>query len=166
MLGDETLRRRSVTSPGPVDDAVLRQFAGYHIKRAHNVIRSDLRKRLEPLGLRISTYSCLVLIAENPDVRQSELAQALDIERPNMVTILDEMEQFGWIRRARLATDRRAYALTVTALGKRLCAKAVSLDQQHENCLLAGLTDKDKKDLIRMLNIIEDGLETQQDDRK
>ena len=82
-----------------IDDGGLRQFTGYHLKRAYNVLRSDLSRTLEPLGLRITTYSTLILIVENPGIRQSELAAVLDIERPNMVVILDDLEQRGWINR-------------------------------------------------------------------
>ena len=101
-------RTKSFTDKG------LRQFAGYHLKRAYNVLRSDLSRTLEPLGLRITTYSSLILIVENPGIRQSELASALDIERPNMVVIIDDLEQRGWINRERVKTDRRAYALYAT----------------------------------------------------
>lgn len=140
---------------GGVNDSSLRQFLGYHMKRAYNVLRSDLTKLLEPLGLRITTYSALTLIVDNPGIRQSELADALDIERPNMVLILDDLEQNGWIARERVPTDRRAYALTATPAGKRLCKKAVALDQQHEARFLSGLKSEDVGKLVHALNDIE-----------
>ena len=137
------------------DDGALRQFLGYHMKRAYNVLRSDLLKTLEPLGLRITTYSCLVLIVDNPGIRQSELALTLDIERPNMVVILDELEHRGWIKRKRVETDRRAYALFATLAGRRVCEKAVKLDQKHEARLLDGLNKAERDRLVATLGKIE-----------
>ncbi|MEP0940875.1 MAG: MarR family transcriptional regulator [Rhizobiaceae bacterium] len=125
------------------------------MKRAYNVLRSDLTKCLEPLGLRITTYSSLNLIVENPGIRQSELALALDIERPNMVVILDDLEQRGWIDRRRVETDRRAYALTATLAGKRVCEKAVAADLASENRLLRHLKTEEKKLLLMALKKIE-----------
>ena len=145
----------SPSAKSRVDDSGLRQFAGYHLKRAYNVLRSDLAKKLEPLGLRITTYSSLILIVDNPGIRQSELAAALDIERPNMVVILDDLEQKGWINRERLETDRRAYALFATLTGKRVCEKAVQQDRLHEAKVLGGLEPKEIQRLIEALNKIE-----------
>ena len=127
----------------------------WHLKRAYNVLRSDLSRTLEPLGLRITTYSTLILIVENPGVRQSELAAVLDIERPNMVVILDDLEQRGWINRERVEADRRAYALVATLSGRRVCARAVELDQEHEAKMLANLQEREINDLVAALNKIE-----------
>ena len=140
------------SAPG---DSALRQFLGYHMKRAYNVLRSDLLKALEPLGLRITTYSSLVVIVENPGIRQSELARALDIERPNLVFVLDELEQRGWINKERVETDRRAYALFATLAGSRVCEKAVALDKAHEARLLSSLDPAAYEKLIEVLNSIE-----------
>lgn len=142
---------------GVADDAGLRQFVGYHIKRAYNVVRSDLAKTLEPFGLRITTYSTLILIVENPGIRQSDLADMLDIERPNLVMILDDLEQRHWIRRERVPTDRRAYALVPTPQGKRTCAKAVAADRAHEERVFASLSADQRAHLIRLLNRVERG---------
>lgn len=125
------------------------------MKRAYNVLRSDLLKALEPLGLRITTYSSLVVIVENPGIRQSELARALDIERPNLVVVLDELEQRGWINKERVETDRRAYALFATLAGSRVCEKAVALDKAHEAHLLSSLDPAAYEKLIEVLNSIE-----------
>jgi DNA-binding MarR family transcriptional regulator len=138
-----------------VQDTSLRQFAGYHMKRAYNVLRSDLTKALEPLGLRITTYSSLILVVENPGIRQSELASALDVERPNMVVILDDLEHQGWIDRKRVETDRRAYSLYATPAGRKVCEKAIAADLRSEKRLLGRLEPKEKRLLIEALNKIE-----------
>ncbi|WP_241525549.1 hypothetical protein [Pseudophaeobacter leonis] len=40
-----------------VSDATLRQFIGYHMKRAFNVVQSDLAHTLKPFDLRMLTYT-------------------------------------------------------------------------------------------------------------
>lgn len=137
-----------------LDDA-LRQFTGYHIRRAYNALRGDLTQRLKPLGLRITTYSCLLLITQNPGIRQTELAGALDIERPNLVAILDELLRNGWIQRERMASDRRAFALNATPQGKRICKKAVLANQQNEQKILAALSERQVDTLMDALQKIE-----------
>jgi DNA-binding MarR family transcriptional regulator len=137
-----------------VTDENLRRFLGYHLKRAFNVISSDLARALEPFGLRMITYSALVLIVENPGLRQSQLADALDIERPNLVVIIDELEDRELIVRDRVPSDRRAYALRATLAGRRLCEKAIASNQTAENALLAMVGDADRAAVMRVLDSI------------
>ena len=138
-----------------VSDASLRQFVGYNMKRAFNTIHADLLKTLEPLGLRMITFSALALIVENPGLRQAKLADALAIERPNLVLVIDELEQKGWIRRVPDPHDRRAYALTVTADGERRCRKAIAVICEHEEHLLGSLGEHHREQLATWLQQIE-----------
>lgn len=142
------------TEVSSVSDKALQQFVGYHLKRAFNVIRSDLSQTLEPFGLRMITYSALALIIDNPGLRQSQLATALDIERPNLVVVIDELEQRELIVRERVPTDRRAYALQATLTGQRLCQKAIEADLAHEAELLAGISEEERKIVIKAMRMI------------
>jgi len=126
--------------PVHVSDRTLRSFHGYQIKRAFNVIQSDLNRTLKPFELRMITYTALILIVDNPGLRQSQLAEAMDIERPNLVVIIDELERCELIIRDRLPQDRRAYALKATLLGRQLCEKAVAAVQAHEEALMQGIS--------------------------
>lgn len=151
-MAESVPTKRSETG---ASDATLRRFAGYRLKRAFNVFRSDLATTLEPFGLRMMTYSTLVLIVDNPGLRPSQLAGALDIERPNMVTLLDELEQADLIQRERDPSDRRAHALTATLEGRKLCARAVAENEKREAALLAGLSDAEREIFAGALMRIE-----------
>ena len=136
-------------------DAGLRRFLGYRLKRAYNILRADMLLRLEPLGLRITTYSSLQLIIQNPGLRQSELASALDIKTSNMVAIIDDLEMRKWIKRKPEPSDRRALALFATAAGKNVCRKAELLTIETEETLLNKLTDAELNTLSTLLEKIE-----------
>lgn len=123
----------------PIDDATLRQFVGYHMKRAFNVVQADLGETLKPFELRMLTYTALVLVTDNPGLSQSQLADAMDVERPNLVVIVDELEQRELILRERVPTDRRTYALKTTLKGRQLYDAAVQAVKDHEQRLLQGL---------------------------
>lgn len=140
-------------------DAGLRRFLGYRLKRAYNTLRSDMLVRLEPLGLRITTFSTLLLIVYNPGLRQSELASALDIKTSNMVAIIDDLETRKWIKRQPVVTDRRALALFATTAGKIVCKKAEALTFENEETLLNNLTDTELNTLSKLLEKIESSSE-------
>lgn len=132
----------------------MRRFIGYRLKRTYSSIRGDLLQRLQPLDLHITTYSTLVLIVDNPGYRQSDLALALDIKRSNMVAIVDELEQRGWVRRKRAVGDRRAYALYATTSGGRVCQKALEINAKSEAELLACLNTQERRKLEFLLEKI------------
>lgn len=138
--------KRQQTQPvTDVSDETLRSFFGYRMKRAFNVVQADLAETLKPFELRMLTYTALVLVVDNPGLRQSQLADAMDIERPNLVVLVDELEDRGLILRDRVPSDRRAYALKPTLAGQRLCRKAVAAVTAHEARLMrdvdSGLRD-------------------------
>ncbi len=119
--------------------ATLDRFVGYHMKRAFNVVQADLQETLKPFDLRMLTYTALVLIADNPDLSQTQLASAMDIERANLVVIVDELESKELIVRDRVPSDRRVYALNITLKGRRLLKKSTAAVVKHEARLFAGL---------------------------
>lgn len=140
-----------------VSDETLCSFIGYHMKRAFNVVQTDLNQTLKPLGLRMVTYSALVLIVDNPGLRQSQLATALDIERANLVVIIDELEGRELITRDRVPTDRRAYALNPTLAGRRLYDRALEAVRGHERRILNGMDEETKQAVIRAMSRIRAG---------
>ncbi|MCP3970769.1 MAG: MarR family transcriptional regulator [Rhodobacteraceae bacterium] len=140
--------------PPEISDATLRRFVGYHMKRAFNVVQADLTATLGPFRLRMLTYSALVLVCDNPGLSQTRLAAAMDIERPNLVVIVDELERRGLITRDRVPTDRRAYALMPTPSGRRLCGQAIKAVEAHEARLFAGLDDTTRQTLVAVLSAL------------
>ena len=138
-----------------VGDANLRRFFGYQMKRTINTLQSDLARTLKPFGLRMLTFTALVLIVDNPGLRQSQLADAMDIERPNLVVILDELERRELITRDRVPSDRRAYALQATTLGRELHDQSVAAVTAHEARLLQGLEEETRDIVVAALKIIE-----------
>ncbi|MDU8925797.1 MarR family transcriptional regulator [Alisedimentitalea sp. MJ-SS2] len=146
-----------MTEAVSVSDATLRSFMGYHVKRAMSVLQADLNATLKPFGLRMVTYSALVMIVDNPGMRQTQLADALAIERPNLVVILDQLEERGLISRDKVPTDRRAYALNPTEQGRALCAEATDANRADEDRLLAGLSKEQRAAVIAAMNLIEQG---------
>lgn len=125
------------------------------MKRAFNVVKADLVSALKPFELRMLTYTALVLIVDNPGVRQSQLADAMDIERPNLVVIIDELEERDLIVRERVPTDRRAYALKVTLAGRQLYEKSVAAVEANEAALLDGISSETHELVMATLKQIE-----------
>ena len=145
-----------------VSDATLRGFVGYQMKRAFNVVQSDLSRTLKPFDLRMLTYTALVLIVDNPGLRMSQLATAMDIERPNLVLIIDALERRELITRDRVQTDRRAYALKATLAGRQLCDKAITAVSAHEERLLRDIDDVALATMLTAMQMIRKARQEEQ----
>lgn len=138
-----------------VSDAALRDLFGYTLKRTFNAIQADLALTLRPFELRMITFSLLAVIVDNPGLRQSQLAQVLAIERPNMVVLIDELERRELITREREPADRRAYALTCTLAGRRLYDAARTAVLAHEEQFLQQMDRDQINQIIASLRKIE-----------
>ncbi|MDD7972158.1 MarR family winged helix-turn-helix transcriptional regulator [Roseinatronobacter alkalisoli] len=134
----------------------LEAFLGYNLKRAFNAIHANLMLTLRAFDLRMVTYSALVVVVERAGLRQSQLADALGIERANTVAIVDELVNRGLISRERTPADRRAYALIPTSAGRDLCARAMAADRACEAQIKACLTQEGVRRLIADLGRIEE----------
>jgi len=143
------------TPSSAISDTTLRQFTGYGMKRAFMVIQADVTRTLEPLDLRMVTFSALAIIGDNPGLSQTQLAGALAIERPNLVVIVDELERRDLVSRDRVPTDRRTYALQLTAEGRRLLVRATEALRTHEIRVMHGIGGADLATLIGCLSQIE-----------
>jgi DNA-binding MarR family transcriptional regulator len=138
-----------------VTDTILRGFVGYQMKCAFNTIQSDLNKTLAPYHLRMISFSVLVMIVENSGIRQSQIAEALSIEAPNLVVALDDLERRNLIARKRLITDRRVWLIKATLPGATLCRRAIAAVKAHEENLLADFDGNAIEQLMQTLKKIE-----------
>ena len=83
------------------------------------LIRMRSEAELEPLGLRPRHLVALTVLRENGGVAgQQELAAELQMDRTNLVGLLNELEAEGLILRRRAAADRRRHIVELTAGGR------------------------------------------------
>ena len=79
-------------------------------RKMRNLFDSRVRER----GLTLARARVLLLLAEQRDWNQRELADALEIEHPSVVRLLDGLEKQGLIYRAVVEGDRRAKRIELT----------------------------------------------------
>lgn len=135
------MARLPAPTPAPLPDDPLAQFTGYLLKRAFNRVQDDLARTLDPFGLRMLSFSALTVVARHPDITQTQLGQALSVERSNVAVLLDGLEEAGLVTRNPVPGNRRAHALRATLKGRRLADRAAEAVRAHEARLFASLGD-------------------------
>lgn len=136
-------------------DALLRRFTGYRMKRAYLMVEAEVTAALNPHDLRLTAFSALGIIIENPGLTQTALASALSIERSSVVVIVDTLEDRELITRNSVEGDRRTYALVATLRGRRLFEQIAKDIEAREARMLAGLTGEQRTALCEYMESVE-----------
>jgi DNA-binding MarR family transcriptional regulator len=116
------------------------------------LIRVRSESELEPLGLRPRHMIALTVLRANGGIAgQQELAAALQIDRTNLVGLLNELEVEGLILRRRAAEDRRRHIVELTTAGSERLAAAEAAVGAAEDEILGALTDRQREQLFELL---------------
>lgn len=112
-------------------------------------LRLDLQRVLRPLGLsdvKFGTLLSLYALAPEP-ANPVDLAYHAGATRSSMTDVLDQLEACSWVRRERVADDRRMIHVTLTADGRAQVEKALAVFFQEVSALSSGLTPEQKTSL-------------------
>ena len=124
---------------------------GYRLRRAQLSVFQRFLAVFEEMKLRPAEYSVLVLIADNPGRKQTEIAEVLGIKRANFVTLAHGLEERGLIERRPAADDRRANAVHLSRRGTEFVARARTLHEAMENDLVERLGGNENRAALIVL---------------
>lgn len=141
-----------ILSDDPVQ-TVLAERVGYLLSKLHHRWLNESMAVLREAGLGLSGlhFGALSVIELAAPMSQQALGEYLKKDRTSMVAIVDELEQDGLVERGRNPADRRAYALEVTAKGRRWLARARPLLSSAEDSLLFALDPSEREILVGLL---------------
>ncbi|AMB47068.1 MULTISPECIES: MarR family winged helix-turn-helix transcriptional regulator [Methylobacteriaceae] len=134
---------------GAIEDLV-----GYHLRRASTAVRNDFARVIEGSGMRQVLFGILSVVEANPGINQGAIGRVLGIHRANMVVLVNELIEKGWISRRADEADRRAFVLDLTPEGQAVFAEVRRQLHAHEATLLAELDAAECAQLIALLRRI------------
>jgi DNA-binding MarR family transcriptional regulator len=106
---------------------------------------------LAPLGLRPRHLVALTILRDHGNSTQQALATALQIDRTNLVGLLNDLETDGLIERRRSVEDRRRHLVDLTAAGRQRLADAECALAVAEDEVLGALGPDERETLYRLL---------------
>jgi DNA-binding MarR family transcriptional regulator len=128
----------------------LNSQVGYVLRRAQLAVFRDFVDRMSEIGLRPTTYAILTLLETTPGLTQIQVCELLDVQRPNLVLLIDELERRDLVVRGKAPHDRRSYALRITPAGRRLLRQAQIIHNQHERWIEEQLGPGGKAALLEL----------------
>ena len=87
-------------------------------------------------------FAALVLVAQNPGLRQGLLADAMGLHRSGGMRLTDWLCEQGWVQRADDPLDRRSWTVHPTPAGLALLESVTAQVRTHDEALLAALGDE------------------------
>jgi DNA-binding MarR family transcriptional regulator len=129
----------------------LESSLGYLLKQASSALRSALEEVLRPLGMSVTHYSCLELLAQRPGLSNSELARGTFVTRQSMNVLLQALERDGYVTRPIEAPVGKVLPARLTPRGRRSLEKATVAVRSVEVRMLAGLTEAEHSAAFRIL---------------
>ena len=142
---------------GVVDLDVLPEIVGYSLRRAQVAIYQDFIRTIGGLDIRPAQFAAMVLVGANAGLSQTTLAASLGIDRSGVVTLIDALEARGLARRVRSATDRRTYAIELTADGQALLARLKVMVLDNDRRSTGSFSAEERDTLIALLRRLYEG---------
>ncbi|MFI9730873.1 MarR family winged helix-turn-helix transcriptional regulator [Streptomyces sp. NPDC052092] len=129
----------------------LDKSLGYLLKEASSALRTAMEEVLRPLGMSVTHYSCLELLAQRPGMSNSELARGAFVTRQSMNVLLQTLERDGYVTRPAEATVGKVLPARLTPRGRQSLQKATVAVRSVEDRMLAGMTEAEQSDAFRIL---------------
>jgi len=129
----------------------LETSLGYLLKEASSALRASMEAVLRPLGMTVTHYSCLELLAQRPGMSNSELARGAFVTRQSMNVLLQALESDGYVTRATAAPVGKALPTSLTPRGRRSLEKASAAVRSVEETMLSGMSEAEREGALRAL---------------
>ncbi|HEN8799026.1 MarR family transcriptional regulator [Pseudomonas sp. CM25] len=144
----------TAATPATPAEAVLEDLLGYALRRAQLKLFQHLIGRLSAHDLRPAQFSALAVIEQNPGLMQADLARALAIEPPQVVPLLNKLEERALAVRVRCKPDKRSYGIFLSKAGEALLKELKQIASDSDREATAALDDEERGQLLRLLTKI------------
>ena len=118
---------------------------------------------LEYLKQYASTYSvnktqlrALIIIKTNGAISMTALCNRLNIEKGSLTSMIDDLNEKGYVTRTKDIADKRKYLITITESGEVIASDFIDKLKFRLEEKLIKLTEEDMKKYINAVKILEE----------
>jgi DNA-binding MarR family transcriptional regulator len=122
------------------------------------------RSSEELLGMHLRLLMALSYVRDHDGAPQQELAEALCMDANNVVLLLNELEDLGYVARLRNPHDRRRHLVEITKRGASALRGAERAQETIEDEVLQALDPDERATLWKLLTRALHGAEPDRDE--
>ena len=150
---DEMARERACT-PGTM--VLMSRLAKQFYRRSDE----------ELLGMHLRHLVALAYVRDHDECPQQALADAFCMDANNVVLLLNELEELGYVTRLRDPGDRRRHLVQLTAAGREALARTEQAQGAIEDEVLGALAPDERTTLKQLLSRALRSVEPVEDDER
>ena len=136
---------------------VKREIA-FTIMDVARMLKTYADQRARQFGISRAQWAVLIRIERCEGLKQTELAEALDLQPISLTRLLDRLADNGLIERRADPNDRRANRLYLKPAAKPLLGRLSELGADMMETVLEGLDAKSVDNMLGELGMLKDNL--------
>ena len=134
------------------------QSIGFVLNDVARLLRRNFNRCVQELGLTQAQWQALAHIARQQGMKQSELAEILEVQPISVGRLIDRMEVAGWVERRPDPDDRRAINLYLTQRCDPILNKMKKTATAVRARALDGIPEKDQQFIMEKLLVMRKNL--------
>lgn len=138
----------------------LNREIGFSLKDVARMIQTYVDQRARQFGMSRAQWVVLARLDRQEGLKQSELAELLDLQPISLTRLLDRLAENGLIERRADPNDRRANRLYLTPAARPVLQQLSVLGQEIMETVLDGFDTKARERLLGDLNLMKNNLRT------
>jgi len=138
---------------------INREFA-FTLSDVARLLKTYADQRARQFGISRAQWSVLFRLDRSEGLKQSELAEILDLQPITLTRLLDRLAANGLIERRPDPNDRRANRLYLTPAARPLLEQLSELGADMLETVLEGLDRKTVERMLHDLTAVKDNLRT------
>ena len=124
----------------------------------HRLVRAYADKQASRYGMTRAQWAVLAKVERNEGLKQSELAEQMDMQPITLTRLIDKLCDHGWIERRDDDTDRRVNRLYLRKAARPLLAKLAELRSELTATALHGINPADAQRLLTQLEQVKENV--------
>jgi MarR family transcriptional regulator for hemolysin len=137
-----------------------REFAFTLIDTAR-LLRTLSDQEVRRMGMTRAQWAVLARIERNEGLKQSEIAEILEIQPITLTRLVDRLAENGLIERRPDEHDRRAWRLYLTPAAKPLVDRLDGLGREMMRNVLKGVSDQTVARLTEQIGTVRDNIRSE-----
>jgi MarR family transcriptional regulator, transcriptional regulator for hemolysin len=132
----------------------------FTLGEVQRMVRAWADKEAARYGITRAQWAVLAKVERNEGMKQSELAELMEMQPITLTRLIDKLCDSDWIERRSDASDRRVKRLYLKKAGRTLLGKMSGLKSELTANALDGISPADAHRLLTQLETIKENVRT------